>query len=1143
MSTTASKTLSAPQRQQFVLPNSQHMDRAQVRRAAQVRIDRRPAPPAVVAGARRAILARLPIQPRLTVGAANDRYEQEADRIAAQVMVPMVAGVAPVQRQEDDEEEIQAKPLAATITPLVQRQEEDEEAETIQASAPAPGRAGFDPGSDFEAQLHRQQHGGQPLPFDLRSFMEQRFGADFGKVRVHTDAGAAHLSRTIQAQAFTHDRDIYFGADRYNPTTPAGQELLAHELTHTIQQGASPVQPTAPTSAAPGAPPVQAAFVNAIVIDTAHAHELPVVGQGNNQTHKAGSSRGDKLKKEAIVQAEDDLNTYITTNDGQRWAPVTPQSVHGPQNKALYVRTSKLVFPTALHHEQQRHQDTTHALEHLEEDEPKKLEELKEITENAGLTTYQANQGLQQPDIKQTPKIEQAELGLTVGTGGLDAVTGLFDLAHRAHEIAKNGAAWDKYASGVGVFVYEGVESMTQTAYGVTGLINNLPKVWGGEGGLGKSELAEKALLPISEGLSSIKNTVLGLIKLFKAYKAKKGRDAALALHQLTQAALSGAKTAKDTYTLIGRTIPPMLTHVIPPISIAVSAIHLLIRLPDTFQAGELKETMHGKGKDWRQQIETALGKPKKSPDVFDKDRRGVFPRWKTYYRTKPAVRNALAALALAMRNGEGAIQHAQPEHHNRQQQRTQAEHEFDVANQQWTQANQLLQNRREAEQQARTALNTFDQKREQRRVASVEVQERETRANTANREWQMARQEHEETQVQTKLADQKQIEVKKRFVEANQKLQKLQAPRQQRTSQTDQESPPQQESQPSEEALQLANQEFLTTQQELQEAIVQCGMRRKAFLQAVVRYEEAERTLQEAQLQHEKARGTLHTAQNDVRQLLPQNQDNEETHRLQLEQRVNESAEATQQATLQVENARQVREQKDQALQLARQQADQARQNHEDAYTPIHQALGVLGAWQFAQNTPLKLTLRMVKQAVEQHNPPADAQPDFAPVYGLDDLVAHYEFADKMREINLKRQVVGWTDIVLDLTSMAGDITTIAVGATGLGAAIGQGLKGVSAGYKAGHSTAKFIEKLYRNRGEGEHKKSTLNKHREYVNHARFIYNQLAALDPQQPNVATKVQELLALVRATGVNVPLWLAEQDVSRQVTMLVEAMKQR
>lgn len=183
------------------------------------------------------------------------------------------------------------------------------------------------------------------------------------------------------------------------------------------------------------------------------------------------------------------------------------------------------------------------------------------------------------------------------------------------------------------------------------------------------------------------------------------------------------------------------------------------------------------------------------------------------------------------------------------------------------------------------------------------------------------------------------------------------------------------------------------------------------------------------------------------------------------------------------------------------------------------------------------------MKQAVEQHNPPVSAQPDFTPAYALDDLIAHYEFADKMREINLKRQVVGWTDIVLDLTSMAGDITTIAVGATGLGAAIGQGLKGVSSGYKAVHGTAKFVEMLYRNRGEGEHKKSTLNKHREYVNHAHFIYNQLAALDPQQPNVATKAQELLSLVRATGVNVPLWLAEQDVTKQVTMLVEAMKQR
>lgn len=1091
------------------------------RRPPSSHIDRRAAPPAIVATTRQAILARLPIQPRLTVGAVNDRYEQEADRIAAQVVsTPLPGVVAPVQRQADDE---------------------DEDEDTLQARTLAPGMAGFDPGADFEAQLRRQQHGGQPLQPDLRTFMEQRFGADFGNVRVHADGAAAHLNRTIQAQAFTHGGDIYFGAGRYNPTTPAGQGLLAHELTHTIQQGASAVQSTAPIAAS-GAPPVQAAFVSAIVIDTAHAHELTVVNQGQNQTRKEGSARGDKLRKEALVQAEDDVNTYVDTQDGQRWTPVTPQSVNGPVNKALYVRTTKLVFPTALRHDQQRQQNTTQALNQLAH-EPKKLEELKEITEQAGLATSQANKGLTQEGVEQTPTIKNAELGLTFGSSGLDAITGLFDLTLRAREIAKNGKAWDRYASGIGVFVYEGVESMTQTASGITGLINALPKVWGGEGGIGKSELTENVLTAVADGLSSIKNTVLGLIKLFKAYKAKKGRDAALALHQLTQAALSGAKTAKDTYTLIGRAIPPTLTHVIPPISIAVSAIHLLIRLPDTFQAGSLKEGMHGKGKDWRQQIATALGKPRKSPDIFDEDRRGVFPRWKTYFRTKPAVRNAATALALAMRNGEGAIQHAQPEHHNRQQERVQAEGEFNQADQQFTQADQLLQNRRVTEQQARTTLTTFDEKREQRRVATVEAQERETRANTANREFQTAQQEHERTQSQTKLADQKRIDAEKRFIEAEQKLKKLQPPPKSRTSQKDQESPPKQESQPSEETLKLANQELLTARQQLTEAIHLYEVQNTGFLQAVVRLEQAERTRQQTRQQHEQAQNTLHTAQNEVRQLLPQNQDNEEMHRQQLAQRVDETAQATQQAELQVDGARQVREQKEQALQLAQQRENQAKLDHENAYAPIHQALGALDAWQFGQNIPLAITIQTVKQAVEQHNPPVSVQPDFTPAYALDDLIAHYEFADKMREINLKRQVVGWTDIALDLTSMAGDITTIAVGATGLGAAIGQGLKGVSSGYKAVHGTAKFIEKLYRDRGQGDHKKSTLNKHREYVNHAHFIYNQLAALDPQQPNVATKAQELLLLVRATGVNVPLWLAEQDVPRQVTMLVEAMKQR
>jgi membrane protein implicated in regulation of membrane protease activity len=70
--------------------------------------------------------------------------------------------------------------------------------------------------------------------------MEPRFGVDFGDVRIHTDDEAAHISRQINAKAFTHGQDIYFGAGRYTPASDAGKRLLAHELTHVVQQGGVP---------------------------------------------------------------------------------------------------------------------------------------------------------------------------------------------------------------------------------------------------------------------------------------------------------------------------------------------------------------------------------------------------------------------------------------------------------------------------------------------------------------------------------------------------------------------------------------------------------------------------------------------------------------------------------------------------------------------------------------------------------------------------------------------------------------------------------------------------------------------------------------------------------------------------------------
>ena len=146
------------------------------------------------------------IQAKLTVGAVNDVYEQEADRTADKVMrMPEVSPTLQLQT----EDKIQAKSTAET-TPIV---------------TPV-----------LEQQIQGMRGGGQPLAPDVRRFYEPRMGYPLGGVRVHTDSHANSAATQLQAKAFTLGSDIFFSSGRYEPQTPQGKWLLAHELTHTVQQ-------------------------------------------------------------------------------------------------------------------------------------------------------------------------------------------------------------------------------------------------------------------------------------------------------------------------------------------------------------------------------------------------------------------------------------------------------------------------------------------------------------------------------------------------------------------------------------------------------------------------------------------------------------------------------------------------------------------------------------------------------------------------------------------------------------------------------------------------------------------------------------------------------------------------------------------
>lgn len=184
------------------------------------------------------------LQAKLTIGEPADKYEKEADTVASQV-VQQINAPNPqqstqsqsVQREATaDDEELMKKSERGTI----QREEEPKEDEelqmkpAVQLQASEGAMAATD---ELESNIQRARGGGQVLADNVREPLEQAFGADFSGVKVHTDSQADQLNRATQARAFTTGQDVFFREGEYQPRSRGGQELLAHELTHVVQQG------------------------------------------------------------------------------------------------------------------------------------------------------------------------------------------------------------------------------------------------------------------------------------------------------------------------------------------------------------------------------------------------------------------------------------------------------------------------------------------------------------------------------------------------------------------------------------------------------------------------------------------------------------------------------------------------------------------------------------------------------------------------------------------------------------------------------------------------------------------------------------------------------------------------------------------
>lgn len=183
------------------------------------------------------------IQPKLTIGEPGDKYEKQADRVADTVVNMPDSGPAlqrqaldgegMIQKQPQDEEKLQMKQ-----DPDLQRKCADcEKEDSLQMKSASMTNSSNTAGDVLSGKLSSRNGTGHKMSDSVQAEMSGKMGADFSGVHIHTGSEAVYMSEALGARAFTYGNDIYFNKGEYQPESKKGKRLLAHELTHVVQQG------------------------------------------------------------------------------------------------------------------------------------------------------------------------------------------------------------------------------------------------------------------------------------------------------------------------------------------------------------------------------------------------------------------------------------------------------------------------------------------------------------------------------------------------------------------------------------------------------------------------------------------------------------------------------------------------------------------------------------------------------------------------------------------------------------------------------------------------------------------------------------------------------------------------------------------
>jgi hypothetical protein len=252
------------------------------------------------------------IQAKLSISQPGDPYEEEADRVADHVM-------------RMPEPTVQRKCAACADGGLCSKCAEQK----VQRKA-SPDHSP-EPSSGVSSQIASLRGSGKPLSASTRAFFEPRFGTDFSQIRVHTGGAAADAAHAIQAEAFTTGQDVVFGVGEYAPEGQEGRKLLAHELTHVIQQGGNANVPRTSTLQRQPARAIQKKKMFFLGVDDSEMHSRDyLIAQGLHLVNPVDHYQDGRDTKGRRIRVE----RWEDRDGNAMWYRVHEGSAHFPVQEA-----------------------------------------------------------------------------------------------------------------------------------------------------------------------------------------------------------------------------------------------------------------------------------------------------------------------------------------------------------------------------------------------------------------------------------------------------------------------------------------------------------------------------------------------------------------------------------------------------------------------------------------------------------------------------------------------------------------------------------------------------------------------------------------------------------------------------------------